>query len=834
MKMRMFMMGVAVLISTAMLFVLLCLLGEANPGLSSSALAAPLQVTPLVTLVSPSSAPSDLETVIVITGNNFVSMPTVLLGDTTLTDVGWVSGTTLTATVPWGMTPGVYAVTVVNPDSQSGSLANAFTVTQGIGQWNAGALYGGFFNEVVVNPITPTTVYAVSQQTGLFRSYDSGENWTFVLAGSQVGGLSLDGANTSRLYLQYSGLILRSEDEGETWKNVTPAFTATQSGGDCWGQETVPWPVAHPQVSGTVFAYQCGSSGNPTGLYKSINRGVDWWPVMSGLTDTQVSELIFHPTDPLTMYLGTTNGNIFTSVDGGESWSYVAQPIRHIREMAVNPFDEHTLWASEFVIPATPPTVTSTARSTNISHTTWITVPYPGGDGSYSSPQHINFPPVSWSESFSQTTYLIGLDGEPSYVSNDDGQTWNPFATQITSGSGLAFHPTLSSMMYMGDMAQGVWRTTDGGTSWQVVNQGLTAMAPTRLATVPGQPDIVYGAIPVTSEGIYKATQGGAKWTFLPIPGVACWGDGCSVLADPFTPNRVYVTDQGYGKIFRSDDGGQTWPHSVKIIHAPYGGCLVSTQALEADPQNPGTLLAGILAVCDDFTSWEGDTYRSTDYGETWMTTLSIGQVISPVTDIAYDALTPTIVYAATNSNNAGGMLKSMDGGQTWQPMGETVPALDFVQSIAVEQSSPYRVFVWSSHGDGLYVSEDHGTSWAQAAVPLLDKDVKQILCTPQHPSFLYAATSDGLYRSMDGAQGWERASGVLGYVPIYSLATVTATGRVILYAGTTGGYVESGQTQVLGSVNDGGTLVNAGVYRYTTHSTREVYLPLVVKGYLP
>jgi photosystem II stability/assembly factor-like uncharacterized protein len=824
----------AVLISTTVLFVLLCLMGTAGPTVSRPALAAPLQITPTVTLIDPSSAPNDLDVSIVITGTDFVSMPVVYLGDTLLSDVKWVTSTVLRATVPWGMDPGVYTLTASNPDGESSSLTNAFTVTQGIDQWNAGALYGGFFNEVVVNPITPTTVYAVSQQTGLFRSYDSGENWTFVLAGSQVGGLSLDGANTSWLYLQYSGLILRSEDEGETWKNATPVFTATQMGGDCWGQETAPWPVAHPQISGTVFAYQCGSSGNPTGLYKSINRGADWRPVMTGLTDTQVSELIFHPTDPITMYLGTTNGNIFTSVDGGESWSYVAQPIRHVREMAVNPFDEYTLWASEYVIPATGPTVTSTARSTNISHTTWITVPYPGGDGSFSSPAHINFPPVGWGETFSHTVYLIGLDGEPSFVSNDDGQIWNPFATQITSGSGLAFHPILSSTMYMGDMAQGVWRTTNGGTSWQVVNRGLTAMAPNRLATVPGRPDIVYGAIPVNSEGIYKATRGGAKWTFLPVSGVECWGDGCSVLADPFTSNRLYVTDQVDGKIFRSDDGGQTWPQSATIIHAPYAGCLVSTQALEADLQSPGILMAGIRAICDDFTSWEGDIYRSTDYGETWTTTLSIGQVISPVTDIAYDVLTPTIVYAATNRNDAGGMLKSTDGGQTWQPMGETIPALSFVQSIAVEPSPPYRVFAWSSHGDGLYVSEDQGASWTQATAPLADKDVKQILCTPQRPSFLYAAASEGLYRSRNGASGWERASGVLGYVPIYSLATVTATDRVILYAGTTGGYVESGGTLVLGLADDGGTLVNAGVYRYTTQLAWEIYLPLVLKAYMP
>jgi hypothetical protein len=164
--------------------------------------------------------------------------------------------------------------------------------------------------------------------------------------------------------------------------------------------------------------------------------------------------------------------------------------------------------------------------------------------------------------------------------------------------------------------------------------------------------------------------------------------------------------------------------------------------------------------------------------------------------------------------------------------MGETVPALDNVESIAVEQSPPYRVFAWTP-GDGLYLSEDQGGSWAQAAAPLWG-EVNQILCTPQHPSYLYAAKPEGLFRSTDGAQswaGWERASGVLGYVPIYSLATVTARGRVILYAGTTGGYVQSAAAQTLSLANNDGTLVNAGVYRYTQR-TWPVYLPLVFRAY--
>jgi hypothetical protein len=71
----------------------------------------------------------------------------------------------------------------------------------------------------------------------------------------------------------------------------------------------------------------------------------------------------------------------------------------------------------------------------------------------------------------------------------------------------------------------------------------------------------------------------------------------------------------------------------------------------------------------------------------------------------------------------------------------------------------------------------------------------------------------------------------VLGYVPIYSLATLREGERVILYAGTAGGYVEGGAAGALSAVKPEGTLVNAGVYRYTTLRPRWwVYLPLVLR----
>ena len=94
------------------------------------------------------------------TGTVVVTSPTVSLGSTSLTDVTWVDSTTLTATVPWAMDPGVYALTVVNPDGGTGSLAGAFTVTQGIGEWNGGDLFGGPVPQLLLKPGDPNTLYA--------------------------------------------------------------------------------------------------------------------------------------------------------------------------------------------------------------------------------------------------------------------------------------------------------------------------------------------------------------------------------------------------------------------------------------------------------------------------------------------------------------------------------------------------------------------------------------------------------------------------------------------------------------------------------------------------
>ena len=113
----------------ALLALLLCTPALAQPGTAQAV------STPTVTSVVPAMAPNDRDTAVVISGTGFATdlggafSPVVTLGTTPLVAVTFVDDTTLTGTVPQGMSPGVYDVTVINPDTGSATLTSALTVT---------------------------------------------------------------------------------------------------------------------------------------------------------------------------------------------------------------------------------------------------------------------------------------------------------------------------------------------------------------------------------------------------------------------------------------------------------------------------------------------------------------------------------------------------------------------------------------------------------------------------------------------------------------------------------------------------------------------------------
>jgi photosystem II stability/assembly factor-like uncharacterized protein len=182
--------------------------------------------------------------------------------------------------------------------------------------------------------------------------------------------------------------------------------------------------------------------------------------------------------------------------------------------------------------------------------------------------------------------------------------------------------------------------------------------------------------------------------------------------------------------------------------------------------------------------------------------------------------MTETIAYASTKGS---GLYRSTDSGETWSPIAANEPGLNEVYHLAVEPVGGHRIFakgarVW-------YLSTDHGESWTEISPYGSAEDVVWTA-----GSTLYVATNYGLVRSVNGGDSWSPATGALGQVPGYSLATVTDTDRVFLYVGTTGGRVQETGSLAQG-IAAGEDLVNAGVYRYTTRLLKKLYLPLILRS---
>jgi photosystem II stability/assembly factor-like uncharacterized protein len=832
MKNRPFVILVVSLTATVMLVTMFWLMGNAKGPTDSEHLAPDTlsglnssSDTPSISAIQPDSSPNDLDTLVFITGTGFtagmtgtqvITLPTAALGNVEISDLGiitstftngdmftgvhWITGTVMTATVPWGMDPGTYTLTVANPDGNSASLPNAFDVYQGFGVWNTGDLYGGLIGQIVLDAANPETLYAPSYDVGLFRSQDGGASWSFQFAG-HAGDPVIDPSSPSRIYLFGPWTIYRSDDQGATWTPLELNFPyGALPGADChWHVR----PFVHP-ATGSLYALACGGKHIGSGMLRSMDHGETWQPITveSGLTDTGLIAMAFHPTDPLKMYVGTSSGSIFQSLDGGSTWSFVSKPVATVESMAVNPFGNQELWVANDDFFGAPCEV---VKSTNSQLTEWRTLLTADQRGCEST--SINF-----STTTPGTAYVAGLK------TTDWGDTWSSIAPDDSSIEDIALHPSDPHVLYLADKWAGVYKTTDGGATWQVTNQGITALTPNELATPPNQVETVYAMVGDSWKGILKTTDGGASWQLLPIEDAVSID---SMLIDPETTTRIYVG--AHAHVYISTDSGRKWtPSEYMTKPDEYNNCYHWSEALLAIPNRPGTLLAGVRFHCGDQWSAPGGIYRSTDYGETW-TYIDFNQPISMVNALAYDPDNPLIVYLGTGEHAVGGtgIWRSTDAGVSWSRMGSDVPEMDVVENIAVE---PGTQFVYAATAEGLFLSKDSGLTWAPAPDPYIG-NIEQLLFAGDPPVF-YAATLQGLIRSIAGGKSWQSAAGVLGQMSIYSLANVTSTDRETLYAGTTGGSVTSLTAQSSDLVNS--TLVNAGVYRYTTLRPKRLYLPIM------
>ncbi|MFM8552114.1 MAG: WD40/YVTN/BNR-like repeat-containing protein [Nitrospiraceae bacterium] len=305
----------------------------------------------------------------------------------------------------------------------------------------------------------------------------------------------------------------------------------------------------------------------------------------------------------------------------------------------------------------------------------------------------------------------------------------------------IALHPTNADILYVATN-ESVYKTRDGGASWERMATDLSSYRVLSLALDPARPASVYAG--TMGDAVYKSPDGGQRW----IAHNAGLKEHVSVVNrfvfDPRDSETVYAaTTVG---VFRSTDGGRLWDErmaGMKEVH------IVFTLAL--DPTRPNIFYAGT----------SGGAYRSLDGTATWQkvntglippeildAALSLG-----VSTIVIDPRNPDRVYAGTNN----GLFVSADRADTWTRIGQSL-ADQYISSLTIDSTNPSVLYAGGR--SGIYKSLDGGKTWQAMNVGLETLNVRTIVMSPHNPETLYLGTNgSGLYRSRDGAKSWARVS---------------------------------------------------------------------------
>ncbi len=420
-----------------------------------------------------------------------------------------------------------------------------------------------------------------------------------------------------------------------------------------------------PKKPNTILA---GAAGG--GIWKSDDSGQHWRGLWHGQPTLNIGSIAVDPTNPSIAYCGTGEANlsadsypgvgIFRSIDGGDSWQILAPadttgiPTR-IGCLVVDPFDTTHICLG------------------GVTHTAG------GSDGMF--------------------------------VSHNGGLSWG---RQTFPGSGpyrchaIVFHPTLRGTLFATISARGaqsgIWKSSDGGSSWTQLKNGLPSaerIGRTSLAIAPSLPSVIYAISSTQKEGVLG--------------------------------------------VFRSDNGGSSWSN-VAGTHFAKEGQMSYGNTIAVHPTNPNQVLCGgvdLHLTQDGGKNWLRATKWDAERGKPNYAHADHHCLLMPLEQ-------PGLVY----DMNDGGMDVSMDGGSTWTNRSNGL-AVSMFYDVDVAQSDG-RMF-----GGGL---QDNGTNITVTGKPddfveITGGDGGWMIIDPKNTGHLYTTSQNMNVNRFRKSDGWADVS---------------------------------------------------------------------------
>ncbi len=317
----------------------------------------------------------------------------------------------------------------------------------------------------------------------------------------------------------------------------------------------------------------------------------------------------------------------------------------------------------------------------------------------------------------------------------------------------IAFHPSNANIFYIGAAGGGVWRTTDGGVTFQVLTDNLPDIASGDIEVDQSNPNILYygtGELNYSLDchygnGIYKSTNGGTSWTQVATTSVGSYIG--RIVIDPTNSNIVYSA--GNSVVFKSTNAGLNWTATASSGNS---------SSLLIDPTN-----TQILYLSTGGTS-SGSIQKTTNGGTSWAAATTglpvsgLGRVV-----LAMSNVNSLILYASIASSSTSGLLgvyKTTDGANTWTLQASSPNYLGgqgwYDNAICVKSGDPNTVV---TGGLDLYVSTNSGVTLVQksqwASSTSGNFTHADIHFLTYHGTILYCLSDGGVYKSTNDGNNW-------------------------------------------------------------------------------
>jgi photosystem II stability/assembly factor-like uncharacterized protein len=325
---------------------------------------------------------------------------------------------------------------------------------------------------------------------------------------------------------------------------------------------------------------------------------------------------------------------------------------------------------------------------------------------------------------------------------------------RVTSVAGI---PGNAAVYYFGTPGGGVWKTINGGRVWKPICDDAHVASIGALALAPSNPDIIYVGTgeETVGNGVYVSQDAGKTWRHAGLED-ARYITG--IVVDAKDPNTVVVSTRdffaaGAAKgIFKTTDGGKTWK---KVFFKDEKTSIVD---LERAPDDPRTIFAATYNLQVDFANRralgaESLILKSTDGGDTWQQLSGTGLPDTPRGSIGIAVAPKTNarrVYAVMNN----GFFRSDDGGATWQ-RSTTDPRITgstFFGKMYADPINPDLVYVMQT---SMYRSLDGGKTWESYKGAPSGEDQHVLWIDPLNSQRIFLGSDQGAIISLDGGHTW-------------------------------------------------------------------------------